>query len=194
VLSFDRFHDRNRPPGAGTGSRNSAIHDSAASSAAKKFLRPETTGSDPDYRTRYDGADRTGAGGPAMISALVVDADPALRSYLTGICENTGSFRVTTAESGEAALVWLFTNKADVIVSNQKLPGMTGVDLLRSLRAQDIRVPFIFFTEEDSDHLKNEAYTHDAYGFIMRNGTEKKPFLNLMRLMYWAAGYLDMDN
>ncbi|WP_321504329.1 response regulator [uncultured Methanoregula sp.] len=126
-----------------------------------------------------------------MISALVVDADPMMCSFITGICENTGSFRVHTAESGEAALVWLFTNDVDVIVSDSRMPHMSGIELLRALREQNIQIPFIFFTDDNSDFLKNEAYQNDAYGFIRRRGTEKKPFLDLMRLMYWAAGYPD---
>lgn len=126
-----------------------------------------------------------------MISALVVDPDPAMGSYISDICEKTGSFKVHTAESGEAALVWLFTNDVDVIVSGSRMPEMTGVELLRSLREQNLQIPFIFFTEEDSSALKNEAYINDAYGFITRRGTERKPFLDLMRLMYWAAGYND---
>jgi len=128
-----------------------------------------------------------------MISALVVDADPAMCSYITGLCENTGSFKIHTAESGEAALVWLFTNKADVIVSDYRMPEMTGIELLRTLRAQEIQIPFIFFTGDDSGSLKNAAYQNDAYGFITRRGTEKKPFMDLMRLMYWAAGYHERD-
>jgi two-component system, chemotaxis family, chemotaxis protein CheY len=128
-----------------------------------------------------------------VISALVVDADPVMGSFITDLCENTGSFRIHTAESGEAALVWLFTNNVDVIVSDYRMPEMTGVELLRSLRQQNIRIPFIFFTENDSGSLKNEAYKYDAFGFIARRGTEKKPFMDLMRLMYWAAGYQDME-
>ena len=128
-----------------------------------------------------------------MISALVVDADPALSSYISDICENTGSFKIHLAESGEAALVWLFTNNADVIVSDARMPGMSGIELLQSLREQNIQAPFIFFTDDDSDVVKNEAYQNDAYGFITRRGTEKKPFMDLMRLMYWAAGYQDRE-
>ena len=128
-----------------------------------------------------------------MISALVVDADPALSSYISDICENTGSFKIHLAESGEAALVWLFTNNADVIVSDARMPGMSGIELLQSLREQNIQAPFIFFTDDDSDAVKNEAYQNDAYGFITRRGTEKKPFMDLMRLMYWAAGYQDRE-
>jgi len=128
-----------------------------------------------------------------MISALVVDSDPAMSTFITGICENTGSFKVHTAESGEAAMVWLFTNDVDVIVSDYRMPEMTGIELLRSLRDQNIRIPFILFTDDDSGFLKNEAYKSDAYGFIIRRGTEKKPFLDLMRLMYWAGGYHDTE-
>ncbi|MFA4876756.1 MAG: response regulator [Methanoregula sp.] len=123
----------------------------------------------------------------------MVDADPAMRNFISGICENTGSFTVHTAESGEAALVWLFTNKADVIVSDFRMPHMTGIELLLALRKQNVKIPFIFFTDDDTLSLKNEAYRNDAYGLIIRKGTQKKPFLDLIRLMYWAAGYQEQE-
>jgi hypothetical protein len=65
--------------------------------------------------------------------------------------------------------------------------------LLRTIRQKGSLTPFIFFTDEDDSFLRNSAYILDAFGFIVRKGYEKKPILNLMRMIYWAVGRNDMD-
>jgi hypothetical protein len=56
------------------------------------------------------------------------------------------------------------------------------------MRAEQITLPFIFFSEDDSGPVRDEAYREDVFGFIARKGWEKKTILNLLRLIFWAAG------
>ena len=80
-----------------------------------------------------------------------------------------------------------------MIVSNNHLEETDGIKLLRMIRQKGSSIPFIFFTEEDDSFLRNSAYALDAFGFIVRKGCEKKPILNLMRMIYWAVGRNDLD-
>jgi len=91
------------------------------------------------------------------------------------------------------ALAWLPRNHADVIVSDYDLPGVNGSELLNSLRSVGFSLPFIFFSENDCVNAKNKAYRSDAFGFITRKGSERKPILNLLRLILWAAGNRETD-
>ena len=36
--------------------------------------------------------------------------------------------------------------------------------------------------------MKNEAYHEDVFGLITRRGLERRSIMNLLRLIYWAAG------
>ncbi|MDD1694898.1 MAG: response regulator [Methanoregula sp.] len=123
-----------------------------------------------------------------MITVLFVDTDPKICPVISHIFEKYGAVSVFPAGSGEEALVWLSRYHADVIVSDYHLPGMTGIELLHSLRAGGIVLPFIFFSESNSVCVKNEAYHGDVFGFVTRKGLERKPLMNLLRLIYWAAG------
>jgi len=128
-----------------------------------------------------------------MITVLYVDADPKMCPSLSYIFEKYGQISVFAVETGETAIAWLSRYHADVIVSDYDLPNMNGIELLRSLRSVGFSLPFIFFSERDSVHVKTEAYRCDVFGFIKRKGSEIKPIMNLLRLILWAAGNHETD-
>ncbi|MEI7857383.1 MAG: response regulator, partial [Methanomicrobiales archaeon] len=73
---------------------------------------------------------------------MYIDADPKMCPLLSHIFEKYGQLSLFPAYSGEEALAWLPRNYADVIVSGYDLPGMTGIELLNSLRSVGISLPF----------------------------------------------------
>jgi len=123
-----------------------------------------------------------------MITVLYVDSDPKMWKIISHIYEKYCAVSIFPAGSGEEALGWLSQYHADVIVSEYHLPGMNGIEFLHTLIAQGISLPFIIFSESNSARVKNEAYHGDVFGFVTRKGLEKKPILNLLRLIYWAVG------
>lgn len=66
---------------------------------------------------------------------LVVDDEPNIISALKRLLRRDG-YHIVTAHSGAEALQRLTEHDVDVIVSDQRMPGMTGVELLR--RAKDL--------------------------------------------------------
>jgi len=65
---------------------------------------------------------------------LVVDDNLPLRVMLSLALESAG-YVTMTAESGEAALEVAAFDPPDLCVVDQTMPGMTGADLIRALRA-----------------------------------------------------------
>ncbi len=63
---------------------------------------------------------------------LFVDDEPALLMLSRLIFESEGMWNVSTANSGEAAFTVLKDHPADIIVSDMRMPGMSGADLLTS--------------------------------------------------------------
>lgn len=70
--------------------------------------------------------------GPAHI--LLVDDDPAQLADIWGILETLG-YKITAAESAEAALRRVEQTRFDMILTDNILPGMTGLQALPRLRA-----------------------------------------------------------
>jgi CheY-like chemotaxis protein len=65
---------------------------------------------------------------------LVVDDNALLRTLLTQSLEHAG-YEAMSAESGEAALEALQLSPPDLCVVDQVMPGMSGAELIRALRA-----------------------------------------------------------
>jgi DNA-binding NtrC family response regulator len=72
---------------------------------------------------------------PARPRVLFVDDEPRVLVALKAAVR--GSYEVTTAVGGEAAVELLRTQDFDVVVSDQRMPGMAGVEVLR--RARELR-------------------------------------------------------
>ncbi|HEX5738876.1 MAG TPA: PAS domain-containing protein, partial [Hydrogenophaga sp.] len=68
---------------------------------------------------------------------LVYIDDYEAMTYLAGRLLRKQGFRVTTFESGEAAMAWLAQHpdeRIDLLLSDQNMPGMSGVDVAREVR------------------------------------------------------------
>ncbi|MCC6071989.1 EAL domain-containing protein [Massilia sp. GCM10020059] len=83
---------------------------------------------------------------------LLVDDEPNILSALRRLIRSSG-YKVLTASSGIEGLEVLAQNEVDVIVSDQRMPGMTGVDFLRNVKQlypDTVRIVLSGFTELQS--------------------------------------------
>lgn len=76
---------------------------------------------------------------------LVVDDDPDLRSLLALLLLGAG-YRVTCAEDGEAGWDALCASSYDGVITDQEMPRLTGLELLRRIRAGPLRLPVILIS------------------------------------------------
>ncbi|HEX4342382.1 MAG TPA: sigma-54 dependent transcriptional regulator [Verrucomicrobiae bacterium] len=76
---------------------------------------------------------------------LVVDDDPGQRSLLDSFLKSQ-NFEVALADSGERALEILRTGKFDMMISDVRMPGLTGLETLRHVRQQHATLPVLLVT------------------------------------------------
>src|SRR5881397_3188088 len=91
---------------------------------------------------------RAGIGGCLHMSktVLVVDDDPTQRRLIQAVLEREG-FAVAHAESGDEAIKRLAAGgSADVILLDLVMPGTSGLDTLKELRARGLNQPVIMVT------------------------------------------------
>ena len=80
-----------------------------------------------------------------MSKILIVDDELGIREMLSDILTDEGH-TVYTADSAEAARVFVLQDKYDLILLDRMLPGMDGLTLLRQLRREGIHTSVIFLT------------------------------------------------
>ena len=64
-----------------------------------------------------------------------------------------GGHDILEAAGGLEALALVTTEQPDLILSDWNMPGMTGIDLLATLRSRGDATPFCFVTSEGSDEI-----------------------------------------
>jgi two-component system KDP operon response regulator KdpE len=97
---------------------------------------------------------------------LVVDDEPQLRRALRATLSALG-FVVADAQSGEAALEILRTERFDLILLDINMPGVSGLETCRAIRARS-DVSILMLTVRDRSADKIEALDAGADGYITK--------------------------
>jgi two-component system chemotaxis response regulator CheY len=84
------------------------------------------------------------------MEVLIVDDASAMRRIVRGLLKELGFKHMREAENGQMALAQLKKKKADFVVCDWNMPIMTGIDLLKEIRADDAlkATPFLMVTAE----------------------------------------------
>jgi two-component system response regulator HydG len=104
-------------------------------------------------------------------SVLVVDDESGILDTLRILLRNEG-FEVTTAQGGKAGLEQIRTGVHDLILSDVRMPQVTGLDILNAAREQDPMTPVILMTAQASLQSAIQAVNSGAFYYI------QKPFSN----------------
>jgi two-component system, NtrC family, response regulator AtoC len=98
---------------------------------------------------------------------LVVDDDPALALVLEALLRQAG-YSPRVVPSAEAALVAIEQHAVDAILSDVKMPGMDGLELLRQLRERRPDLPVVLLTAHGTVPLAVEAMKCGAADFLLK--------------------------
>jgi two-component system, NtrC family, response regulator PilR len=106
-----------------------------------------------------------------MAKLLIVDDELGMRQFLTHLFQRDGH-EVRVAESGSEALKLLRSDPADLIISDVRMPDISGIELLRSVRELLPTVEVVMMTAFANVDTAREAFLLGAYDFV------QKPFDN----------------
>jgi DNA-binding NtrC family response regulator len=96
---------------------------------------------------------------------LVVDDEKSQREILELILAEEG-YDVTTAASGEAALKFAKDRRFDLALTDLKMTGMDGIELLQHLLAYDSSIIVILLTAHGSIESAKEALRRGAFDYL----------------------------
>ena len=95
----------------------------------------------------------------------LVDDDPGVRDATAALLERDGH-SVSHFESGESFLAAFPTTAFDLILLDIRMPGMSGIDVLRALHAHAVETPVIVLTGHGDIPIAVEAMKFGATDFI----------------------------
>ncbi len=104
---------------------------------------------------------------PARTSILVVDDDAAVLKVTRRRLERQGH-RVVACSSGREALEKLTRETFDAMVSDVRMPGMNGMELLRAVREHDLDLPVLLVTGDPALDSATAAVAYGAFQYLTK--------------------------
>jgi DNA-binding NtrC family response regulator len=108
-----------------------------------------------------------------MAKILVVDDETRIRSIL-GLMLKSQGHEIDEASDGNQALEKLTRNGFDLVISDMKMEGMGGKELLRSIKEKEMGCPVIFITAYASLESSIEALHLGAADYIVKPFAEEQ--------------------
>ncbi|MFZ5760427.1 MAG: sigma-54-dependent transcriptional regulator [Thermodesulfobacteriota bacterium] len=102
-----------------------------------------------------------------MPTILVVDDELSMREFLKILLEKEG-YKAITAQDGEKALKIIEENEIHLVISDIRMPGMGGLELLGQVKQTQPDLPFIMITAFASPEDAVQAMKHGAYDYITK--------------------------
>lgn len=99
---------------------------------------------------------------------LVVEDNLPFGELVAGTLREEG-YRCHTASSGAAALAWLASHPASLLLLDYTLPDMTGEAFIAAMHAQGCRIPFVVVTGRDDSNLAVQMIKQGASDFIVKD-------------------------
>jgi len=119
---------------------------------------------------------------PQRPSILIIDDESGILDTLRILLKNSG-FRPTTAQGGKAGLEMLQELRPDILLTDIRMPGVSGNDILEAARTMDPEMPVILMTAQATLQSAIQAVNDGAFYYI------QKPFANddLVAICHRAA-------
>jgi DNA-binding NtrC family response regulator len=102
-----------------------------------------------------------------VASILLIDDEDALTDFVRPALEAHGH-TVECLDRAEEGPDRLTSGRFDIVVLDNKMPGMTGIDFLEEVRARGIEVPVILMTGAPSSSTAIQAMKHGAVEYVIK--------------------------
>lgn len=119
-----------------------------------------------------------------VLNILVVDDEPGIRSGVTRILENFNvsypfmdediTFNVIEAETGEEGIEIIDNNQPDIVLLDNKLPGIQGIEVLEYVKEKELDILVVMITSYASLEVAVKATRDGAYDFIPKPFTPQE--------------------
>ena len=118
---------------------------------------------------------------------LIVDDEPDARNILSTILEEEG-FRVETGAGGEEAFGLLESEHFDLLITDMKMPKISGIDLLKRAKELDPSIEGIIMTGYASLDGAVESLKLGATDFLTKPFDDVEKFIASVNLAWKDAG------
>ncbi len=121
---------------------------------------------------------------------LVVDDEAVIREGVKRILENSG-FQVEICASGRLALEMVQEKDFDLVITDLKMPGMGGMEVLKTIKILQPEVPVVIITGYSTVDTAVEAMKNGAIDYVAKPFTPEALLEKVAKAMEQKAVFLD---
>src|SRR5690348_2756170 len=96
---------------------------------------------------------------------LLIEDDPGIREGLQRVLAEEGH-EVTVEQRGDQGLAQARTGAFNLVITDLRLPGLSGLDLVRQLHSAQPRLPIVLVTAFGTTETAIEAMKYGAYDYV----------------------------
>src|SRR3989338_1183390 len=111
---------------------------------------------------------------------LVVDDSRVMREFIADYVLAANGYTPLSAENGQAGLEAARTHAPDLMIADMKMPGLSGIELAETLRAEKRNIPVILITAEGSEEVARQAMRAGVADYLVKP-FESDELLQVMR-------------
>ena len=116
---------------------------------------------------------------------LAIDDEPHMLKLLERIVTEKTSYRITTTTNSLEVPKILEKNQYDLIITDLKMPGLDGIDLLRLIREKNRPEEVIIITAFGSLETAVEALSRGVFDYITKPFKKEQILFTMDRAMRW---------
>lgn len=116
---------------------------------------------------------------------LIVDDEPDMLVLLSMIIKSRTPYEVVTTSNPLEAIELIKNGGYDLILTDLKMPGVDGMEILRTIRKYDEDVPVIIITAYGTVESATEAMSKDAFDFITKPFRKEQILFTIDKALKW---------
>ena len=118
-------------------------------------------------------------------SILIVDDELDMLALLAMIISEKTEHKVTTTNNPLEVVQFVKENEYDLVISDLKMPGMDGIELIAEIRKIDQYIPILVITAYSSIESAENAINKGAYDYITKPFRKEQILIAIDRAMEW---------
>ncbi len=116
---------------------------------------------------------------------LIVDDEPDMLLLLSMIIKSRTPYEVVTTSNPVEAIEWIKKGGYDLVLTDLKMPGVDGMEILNTVRKYDEDVPVIIITAYGTVESATEAMSKDAFDFITKPFRKEQILFTIDKALKW---------
>jgi DNA-binding NtrC family response regulator len=116
---------------------------------------------------------------------LIVDDEPDMLKLLSMILKEKTPYEITTTNNPMEALDLAKKGGFDLIISDLKMPGLDGIELIEAVKQIDVDIPIIIMTAYGTVESATEAILKGGFDFITKPFKKEQILFTIDKALKW---------